>query len=149
MHHALGEFLKQYTTVDQEWYEWLEIAILNYNTCVSERTKHTPYEVVFGKLARLPSSDPLREVDVLSTYKGYIIDLVKKLNGIRTLVYDNLVESKEKSKKYYDRAINPPNFHIGDNVFLFKVLKPKKFGDHCSGPHKILEIINKNNIKIQ
>ena len=27
--------------------------------------------------------------------------------------------------------------------------KPNKFGDHYSGPHIILEIINKNNIKIQ
>ena len=71
---------------------------MNYNTCVWESTKHTPYDVVFGKLARLPSSDPLREVDVLPTYKGYIIDLVTRLNGIRTLLYDNLVESNEKSK---------------------------------------------------
>ena len=123
--HALSEFLKQYATVDQEWDEWLEIAILNYNTCVSESTKHTPYEIVFGKVARLPSSDPLREVDVLPTYKGYIIDLVTRPNGIRTSVYDYLVESKEKSKKYYDRAINPRNFHIGDYVFLLKGPKPK------------------------
>ena len=147
-HHALSEFLKHYTTVGQEWDEWLEIAISNYNTCVSESTKHTPYEVVFGKLARLPSSDPLRKVDVLPTYKGYIIDLVTRLNGSRTLVYDNLVESKEKSKKYYDRAIKPRNFHIGDYVFLLKGPKPKKFGYHYSGPHKILEKINKSNIEI-
>ena len=148
-HHALSEFLKKYTTVDQEWDEWLEIAILNYNTCVSESTKHTLYEVVFRKLARLPSSDPLKEVDVLPTYEGYIIDLVTRLNGIRTLVYDNLVESKEKLKKYHDRSINPCNFHIGDYVFLLKGPKPKKFGDHYSGPHNVLEIINKSNIKIQ
>ena len=93
-HHALGEFLKQYATVDQEWDEWLETTTLNYNTCVSESTKHTPYELVFGRLARLPSSDPLREVDVLPTYKGYIIYLVTRLNGIRNLVYDKLVKSK-------------------------------------------------------
>ena len=95
-HHALGEFLKQYTNAGQEWDEWLEIAILNFNTCVSESTKHTPYEVVFGKLARLPSGDPLRETDLLPSYKGYIIDLVTRLNGIRTLVYENLVGSKNR-----------------------------------------------------
>ena len=69
-------------------------------------------------MARLPSSDPLREVDGLPPYKEYIVDLVTRLNGIRTLVYDKLVESREKSKKYYDRAINPRNFHIGDYVIL-------------------------------
>ena len=97
-HHALGEFLKQYATVDQEWDEWIEVAMLNYNTCVSESTKHTPYEVVFGKLARLPSSDPLRESDLLPTYKGYLIDLVTRLSSIRTLIYDNLIDSKLRSK---------------------------------------------------
>ena len=148
-HHALGEFLKQYTSVDQEWDEWLKIAILNFNTCVSESTKRTLYEVVFGKLARLPSGDPLRETDLLPSYKGYLIDLVTRLNGIRTLVYENLVGSKNRSKQYYDKSINPRNFRIGDYVFLLKGPKPNKFGDHFSGPHKILEIIYKNNIKIQ
>ena len=147
-HHALGEFLKQYATVDQEWDEWIEVAMLNYNTCVSESTKHTPYEVVFGKLARLPSSDPLRETDLLPTYKGYLIDLVTRLSGIRTLVYDNLIDSKFRSKKYYDRRINPKNFKVGDYVFLLKGPKPKKFGNHYTGPHKILEIISKTNVRI-
>ena len=113
--------------------------------------KHKTYTLrgSIRKTCKIILSDPLREVDVLPTYKGYIIDLVTRLNVIRTLVYDNLVESKEKSKKYYDRAMNPRNFHIGDYVFLLKGPKPKKFGDHYSGPHKVLEIINKNNVKIQ
>ena len=38
---------------------------------------------------------------------------------------------------------------MGDYVFLLKGPKPGKFGDHYTGPHKILEVINKNNVKIQ
>ena len=37
-HHALGEYLKQYTSTDANWDEWLDLAMLNYNTCVSEST---------------------------------------------------------------------------------------------------------------
>ena len=92
----MGEFLKQYTNKDHEWDEWLDLAMLNYNTCVSESTKHTPYEVVFGRLARLPSNDPLRDADMLPTYNDYMIDLVTRLNSIRTLVYDNLIEAKNR-----------------------------------------------------
>ena len=66
--------------------------MLNYNTCVQESTKHTPFEVVFGRLARLPSSDPLREGDLVPIYQGYVKDLVTRLTGIRTLVYDNLTK---------------------------------------------------------
>ena len=147
-HHALGEFLKQYTTVDEEWDQWLEIAIINYNTCVSESTKHTPYEVVFGRIARLPSSDPLREADLLPTYKDYVTNPVARLNGIRSMAYENLVSSKFRSKKYYDKRINLQNFKIGDYVFLLKGPKPNKFGNHYSGPHKILEVINSTNVRI-
>ena len=54
------EYLKQYTDIDNEWDEWLDLAMLNYNTCIKESSKHTPFEVVFGRIARLPSSDTLR-----------------------------------------------------------------------------------------
>ena len=148
-HHALAEYLKQYTDTDHEWDEWLDLAMLNYNTCTQESTKHTPFEVVFGRIARLPSSDPLREGDMLPTYKGYIIDLVTRLNSIQKLAYNNLVSSKFRSKKYYDRKINPTNFKVGDFVFLQSGPKPNKFGDHYSGPYKILQVLNRNNIKLE
>ncbi|KAL7289462.1 hypothetical protein TKK_0016653 [Trichogramma kaykai] len=60
-HHALAEFLKQYTNQESDWDQWIELATLNYNSSVQESTKHTPFEVVFGRLARLPSSRPLRD----------------------------------------------------------------------------------------
>lgn len=65
------------------------------------------------------------------------------------MAYDNLVASKFKSKKYYDRKVNERNFRVGDYVFLLSGIKPGKLEDQYSGPHKILEVINKNNIRIQ
>ena len=52
-------------------------------------------------------------------------------------VYENLVGSKNRSKIYYDKTINPRTFRIEDYVFLLKGPKANKFGDHYSGPHKI------------
>lgn len=75
-HAMLGEFLKQYTNADDHWDQWVDLAMLNYNSCVQESTKYTPYELVFGRLPRLPSGDPLREGDLLPTYKGYLVDLI-------------------------------------------------------------------------
>ncbi|KAL7291591.1 hypothetical protein TKK_0014634 [Trichogramma kaykai] len=60
-HHVLKEFLKQYTVSDDAWDEWVDLAILNYNTSVQESTKLTPYEIIFGRIANLPTSLPLRE----------------------------------------------------------------------------------------
>lgn len=123
--------------------------MLNYNSCVQESTKFTPYELVFGRLPRLPSVDPLREGDLLPTYKGYLYDLITRLNEIQKIAYDNLVGSKFTSKKYYDKKVNKRNFRVGDFVFLLSGPKPGKLGDQYTGPHKILEIINRNNFRIQ
>ena len=60
-HHVLGEYLKQFFAKNPEWDDWLELAMFSYNTSVHEGTKCTPYELVFGKLAREPSSDPLSQ----------------------------------------------------------------------------------------
>ena len=104
---------------------------------------------MFGKLPRLPSNEPLRELDMDPTYKDFMIGLVSRLIGIRKLCYENLVQSKFRSKKYYDQHINPRSFKVEDYVFLLKGPKPNKLGDQYTGPHKILEIINNNNIKIE
>ena len=90
-HHALGEFLKRYSDKDYEWDQSIDIAIFNYNTCVHKGTKHTPFEVVFGRLARSPSCEPLREDDLQPTYQAFIEDVATRLRGIRTVVYSNLV----------------------------------------------------------
>ena len=62
---------------------------------------------------------------------------------------ENVIEAKVKSKKHYDKKINPQTFKPGDHVFLLKGPKPGKFGDQYTGPHEVLEILNKNNVKIK
>jgi len=106
-HYALGEYLKQYTSEQKQWDKWISLAIFNYNTSVHEVTKHIPYELVFGKIARIPSSELLAPEDKLASYNDYLINLVTQLHAIQTNARKNVVEAKFKSKKYYDRKINP------------------------------------------
>uniref|UniRef100_A0A6V7KDU1 RNA-directed DNA polymerase n=1 Tax=Bracon brevicornis TaxID=1563983 RepID=A0A6V7KDU1_9HYME len=148
-HHVLGEYLKQFTTNDCEWDEWVDLAMLSYNSSIHEGTKYTPHELVFGNPARLPSSEPLHELDQLPTYDNYIEKLIDKLARIRKLAYDNLVDSKIKSKEYYDRKTNEISFRIGDDVFLQSGPKPGKLNDHYEGPFKILDVHNNHNVEIQ
>jgi len=109
-HHALGEYLKQYASDQKQWDKWIpykwSLAIFNHNTSVHEVTKHTPYELVFGKVARIPSNELLATEDKLASYNDYLINLVTQLHAIQTNAQKNVVEAKFKSKKYYDRKIN-------------------------------------------
>ena len=76
--------------------------MFSYNTSVHEGTKWTPYELVFGKLAREPSSEPsskpLLEQKKLQTYDDYSINFVTQLHEMRTQARENLISAKEKSK---------------------------------------------------
>ncbi|KMQ84107.1 enzymatic polyprotein endonuclease reverse [Lasius niger] len=104
--HALGEYMKQYANEQKQWDRWVSLAMFNYNTSVHEATKHMPYELVFGKIARVPSNEPLAPEDKLANYNEYLINLVTQLHTIQGNARKNVVEAKCRSKKYYDKKIN-------------------------------------------
>jgi len=82
-HHVLTEYLK--TQIDREtnWDEYVKLAMFSYNTSVHEGTKFSPYELVFGRLARLPFSYPVIEENLEYTYNNYVTDLFNKLHNIQ------------------------------------------------------------------
>ncbi|KYN33838.1 hypothetical protein ALC56_11810 [Trachymyrmex septentrionalis] len=81
--------------------------MFNYNTNVHEATKHTPYELVFGKIVRILSNELLGPEDKLANYNDYLINLVTQLHVMQKNARENVVEAKIKSKKHYDKKINP------------------------------------------
>ena len=87
--------------------------------------------------------------DRFPTYRDYIIKLVTLLHEIQRTARSNSIQGKLRSKGYYDREANPKNCVVGDYVFLQKGPKPKKSGDHWTGPHKILEVFPNKNVHIE
>ena len=142
-HHVIKEYFKQFIENNAEWDDWIELAMFSYKTSVHEGTKCTPYELVFGKLARLPSCDPLSGHEGMETYDMYMTKLITKLHEMRGIARQNLIAAIEKLKEYYDIKINPQNFKIGVSVFLLEGGKLKKFENQYSGPYEVREILGK------
>ena len=147
-HIVLIEYLKQYASKDKEWDEWLELAACSYNTSIHEGTHYSPYELIFGRMARLPSNEILDDEDQLLTYDDYLTRLITHFHKIQTLAHQNLVTAKIRSKKYYDRKIHPQEFNVGDSVYVLNEPKGGKFGNQYNGPYEIIEILEKGNAKI-
>lgn len=145
---VLWEYLKQYVNQNCEWDEHLKLASFSYNTSVHEGTKYTPHELVFGKTARIPTSDPILPNDLNETYTDYLTSLFNRLRDVQEIAHENLTRAKHRSKRYYDRKVNPRIFKQGDQVYLLKEPVKGKFADQYTGPHEILEVLNNNNIKI-
>lgn len=147
-HLVLIEFLKQFVNRFTEWDKLVRYAAFSYNTSTHEATGYTPYELVFGKLARLPSSEIIDDIEKPQTSDAYLTQLMTDIHNLQKLARENIITSKIKSKKYYDRKINPQHFQVDDEVFLICEPKKGKLGNQYSGPYTVSDILPNGNIKL-
>jgi len=148
-HHVLWEYLKQFVDRTHEWDEWLKLACFSYNTSVHEGTKYTPYELVFGRTARTPSADPPPSDLQNESYAEYLTSLFNRIRDSQAIARENLIISKQRSKRYYDRRVKAYSFKIGDYAYLLKEPNKGKLEDQYVGPYKILEVSKNHNAKIE
>lgn len=160
-HHTLSEYLTHFINIDQsDCDSWLDFAMFSYNTTTHSSTKYSPYELVFGNKPDLPSS-VTRPVEFKYTYDNYLDDLILKLQKSHELAKENIIQSKEKNKHYYDKKSRNIEFNIGDSVYLenhqIKKGNTKKFSKKYSGPYKIVKLnppvnctlkINNKNVRV-
>lgn len=136
-HAALVAYLRAFKD-KTNWCSWLPFALFSYNTAVHSAHNFTPFELIFGHKANIPSEFEVGTVK--KTYNNILDDLASRLQDTQSLAQDRLFESKEKSKVWYDKKCNPVNFLLGDKVFLLKEPRKGKFDDYYTGPHEILEL---------
>ena len=149
MHHTLTEYMKGYTDgCHDEWDKWVYLAQHSYNTAIHESTGYTPHELVFGTRALTPSNFPSK--DYLLTFDEYLANLAENLAQLQTVAAMNLIQSKYRSKYYYDKKLNTKHFREGESVFLINEKKNKKFDDEYEGRYEIIKIdYNTHNVTIQ
>lgn len=62
---------------------------------------------------------------------------------------ENRIVSKQKSREYYDRLINPVEFTIGDRVWFIKEPKLGKLKiNEYLGPFEVLKLTDRGSIVI-
>lgn len=143
-HATLADYLKHYINDNQtDWDDWLDFSMFSYNTTTHTSTKFSPFELVFGNKANLPTSIT-KTPEFKYTYDDYFDELTLKLQKSQEIARNNLLHSKEVNKKYYDKKINNINFKVGQKVYLLnEQIKPrqsKKLTQNYNGPYQIVEI---------
>lgn len=115
----------------------------SYNTTTHTSTNFIPYELMFGIKPNLPSSI-LKPPEFKYTYDNYLDALTLKLQKSREIARNNLLQSKQTHKGYYDKNVKDVNFSEAQYVYLLNEKTKqgcnKKLTQNYTGPYKILEV---------
>lgn len=152
-HRTLAEYLKNFINEDQSnWDEWLPYAMFTYNTTPHSATKFTPYELLYGRQAELPTSLNLPPQPNY-TYDQYAHELKQRLRSTNLLARETLRSSKIATKKYYDKSASEKIFRPGDQVLLrdktLRQGRTKKLTANWIGPYTVLQKHDNENYTIK
>ena len=125
------------------WDTYLSSITFAYNNTVHTITKHAPFELLYGKKARLTIQVPNIEVKAgFKTYEEYLLDFIKGLGILRNKSfadeYRRHVEAIAKANK--DRSSY--SYQVGDFVSkkTFLTGNKSKLGFRFIGPYEIKRI---------
>ena len=99
---------------------YLRSAVFAYNTSVQESTGETPFYLLYGRDARLPSEWYTKRTrdDLEMSTSDYRDQLLTALNEARAIANVNLRGAQAKQKALYDRRATVCDFRVGDLVAL-------------------------------
>ena len=136
---TLQDMLTSYVSKHQhDWDRWVDLVAYAYNTSTHASTGYSPYEMVFGRLARtpleldlgLPSKNPCSQHE-------YAALIHHNLQSVADVARENLARSRQK----YSQQANVKNSNWtpllpGQSVWL-RHPKAWKFGGRWIGPYQI------------
>ncbi|CAF1548103.1 unnamed protein product, partial [Adineta ricciae] len=100
---------------DNNWDEYLQTVVFAYNTGVHKTTKYSPFELLYGRAARLPIS--IRPTSFsFSQPNDYFQQLQKTLRIFHRATRYNVLMHQHYTKQAYDRNRSDPHYSLDDLV---------------------------------
>ncbi len=132
------------------WETFLPALAIIYNTNYHSTIATTPFELLFGEKARLPSfpNEDIQQIHYGETSAAQRFNLLQKL---RAKAHQAATEQGLKSKTIFDKNTVPHKFKIGDKVLISNDVymgKNPKLAPTFTGPGEIIDI-NDTNAKVK
>ena len=139
----------------RNWDELLPVVNFAYRTAVHKTTNFSPFELLYGRLPKLPCDLflPGSVDNTILTPDSY----GKKLKAVFESIYKEVQSTRsiriEKFKFFHDRNVRCKSYSVGDLVWLEdSAPKPglsKKLRRKWKGPFKIIARLSDSNYKIK
>lgn len=142
-HKHLGAYLRMQLSKysDTNWSDWVPYWCFSYNNTVNSSTRYTPYELVFGKMSKIPSNIKNKS-DPVYNFDDYPFELKFRLQTAWNDARNNLIDSK--TKRVIGNSRKNFNYNIGDMVLVKNECMNNKLDTLFKGPYKIVNISNTN-----
>lgn len=143
-HRTLVEYLRNFINRDMNnWDTFIPYACFVYNTTPHVSTNFSPFELLYGRKAELPTS-LTKNPEVLYSYEEYYNELKSRMQHASEIARDTILKHKQTSKDYYDRNVNTIIIKVGDKVLLKNEAnvkgKSKKLLPLYTGPYDVVEV---------
>ena len=122
---------------NDEWEKCIPYFSFAYNTTPHIDTGYSPYELIFVKLAKLPT-DKINVNKTIYNLDDYVNKFKARIEFSLDKANKLLNVAKQRRKIYYDNNKNLSNFKVNDFV-LIKYESRKKNVSPYHGPYKIIE----------
>ena len=130
----------------KDWDQRLPFVLFAYRASQQQSTLESPFFLLYGRDPRLPTDSVVypekarRPVDL----KEYGTELASRMTEAWELARQCIRKAQKKQKDHYDKKVKPPNFQVGDRVFLFKPVDKtgplRKFARPYHGPFRVMEM---------
>ena len=76
-------------------------------------------------------------------------ELINRMEDTKRIATKNLIKSKHRTKRYYNRKVKSCSYSPGDFVYVFKEPQKNKLDRTYIGPYKIINILEKHNLVLE
>ena len=125
----------------RDWSEVLPTIEFGIRTTIQKSTQYSPYEMVFGRKARLPMSVQQPTMGHIASSHEYLIRLKEELTDIHAKVRIMTKKGQEKISDRYNKNRWYKEVKVGD-IVLVKNEGRKGFEKKYVGPFEVKAIIN-------
>ena len=131
---------------EMKWPLLLPYVTMAYNRCPNEVTGFSPFELVFGKPAPIPTTFDINRLDKYPYYQeglgDYLHTLQKGLRHAYDIVNDRTKIRRKHVKAMYDKHRTRLKIDEGDFVYITLPYgkKLRKFDNRATGPYRVASV---------